>query len=136
VLRSARTEALRRGWRAPAGSIYYAQNFGFFGVLFFEDGGDAGVAGVDPPILYFDGADGRLLGEQRPWQGTAADIFIQAQYPLHSGRILGMPGRILVSAMGLIVAMLSITGIVIWSKKRRSQTVRTGRERRHAEAMP
>lgn len=31
-----------------------------------------------------------------------------------SGRILGMSGRILMSVMGLIVAMLSITGIYIW----------------------
>ncbi|MNF82050.1 hypothetical protein D3C84_643460 [compost metagenome] len=38
--------------------------------------------------------------------------------PLHSGRILGLPGRILVSFMGLMVAMLSLTGIVIWLKKR------------------
>jgi hypothetical protein len=30
-----------------------------------------------------------LLGERLPWKGTAADIFVQAQFPLHSGRILG-----------------------------------------------
>ena len=53
-----------------------------------------------------------------PWQGTVADIFAQAQFPLHSGRILGLPGRILISVMGLVVAALSITGIVIWYRKR------------------
>lgn len=40
-----------------------------------------------------------------------------------SGRILGLPGRILISAMGVIVAMLSITGIVIWARKLRARTV-------------
>lgn len=45
-------------------------------------------------------------------------MFMQAQFPLHSGCILGLPGRILVSIMGLLVAMLSLTGIVIWLKKR------------------
>ena len=71
--------------------------------------------------LYYDGKDGKLLGDRVPWEGTAADIFVQLQFPLHSGRILGMPGRILMSVMGLIVAMLSITGIYIWLKKRRAR---------------
>jgi uncharacterized iron-regulated membrane protein len=44
---------------------------------------------------------------------------MQSQFPLHSGRILGLPGRILISAMGIVVAMLSLTGIVIWLRKRR-----------------
>jgi uncharacterized iron-regulated membrane protein len=48
---------------------------------------------------------------------------MQAQFPLHSGRIIGMPGRILVSLLGLVVAMLSLTGVVIWAKKRRSRVL-------------
>ncbi|MNN88395.1 hypothetical protein D3C81_2060750 [compost metagenome] len=43
------------------------------------------------------------------------------QFPLHSGRILGLPGRILISIMGLLVAMLSVTGVVIWWKKRKAR---------------
>ncbi|WP_289302863.1 PepSY domain-containing protein, partial [Methylophaga sp. UBA3996] len=49
------------------------------------------------------------------------DIFIQAQFPLHSGRILGLPGRIMVSIMGLMIAIFSVTGIIIWAKKRRAR---------------
>jgi uncharacterized iron-regulated membrane protein len=45
---------------------------------------------------------------------------VQAQFPLHSGRILGLPGRVLISAMGLVVAGLSLTGLVIWWRKRRA----------------
>jgi uncharacterized iron-regulated membrane protein len=62
-----------------------------------------------------------LLGDRQPWKGTAADIFVQAQFPLHSGRILGLPGRILISAMGLAVAALSVTGVIIWARKRRAR---------------
>lgn len=40
---------------------------------------------------------------------------------MHSGRILGLPGRILISLMGLAVALLSVTGVVIWARKRRSR---------------
>jgi len=45
---------------------------------------------------------------------------VQAQFPVHSGRILGLPGRILISVMGLVVAMLSVTGVVIWLRKRKA----------------
>jgi len=57
---------------------------------------------------------------------------MQAQFPLHSGRILGIPGRVLISAMGLLVAMLSITGLVIWAKKRAVRV--RGAQRRGAKA--
>ncbi len=32
-----------------------------------------------------------------------------------------MPGRIVMSLMGLAVAMLSVTGIVIWARKLRAR---------------
>lgn len=101
--------------------MFYSQAYGIYGVSFFKPGDDHGAGGVGPAVLYFDGIDGRLLGDRQPWKGTAADIFVQAQFPLHSGRILGLPGRILISAMGLVVAMLSVTGVVIWWRKRSSR---------------
>lgn len=70
---------------------------------------------------------GRYLGDRLPWTGTAADIFVQAQFPLHSGRILGLPGRILVSIMGLVVAALSVTGVVVWHRKRAARLQRRSR---------
>ncbi|HWT51888.1 MAG TPA: PepSY-associated TM helix domain-containing protein, partial [Caulobacter sp.] len=63
-------------------------------------------------------------GVRQPWVGTAADIFVQAQFPLHSGRILGLPGRILISLTGLVVAALSVTGVVIWWRKRKARAGR------------
>lgn len=121
VLQRARAEAAARQWREPAGSVFYSQDFGIYGVSFFHPGDDHGAGGVGPAVLYYDGGDGRLLGERQPWKGTAADIFVQAQFPLHSGRILGLPGRILISVMGVVVAMLSVTGVVIWWRKRASR---------------
>ncbi|WP_370454219.1 PepSY domain-containing protein [Herminiimonas sp. KBW02] len=79
------------------------------------------AGGVGPAALYFDGKNGAYLGNRLPWQGRAADIFLQMQFPLHSGRILGLPVRILISIMGLLVSMLSITGVVIWWKKRKAR---------------
>jgi uncharacterized iron-regulated membrane protein len=118
ILEAARGEGARRGWAEPVGSIFYNQRYGIYTARFFQPGDDHGAAGVGPAALYYDGKDGRYLGVRQPWMGTAADIFVQAQFPVHSGRILGLPGRILISVMGLVVAMLSVTGVVIWWRKR------------------
>lgn len=122
--RLAADAARSRGWNIPIGAIAYNAELGFYWVLFFAPGDDYGAAGVGPPEIYFDASDGRVLGERLPWQGTLADIFVQAQFPVHSGRILGLPGRILISALGVAVAALSITGVVIYFRKRRARARR------------
>lgn len=127
IIDRASGEARRRGWPTPAGAVGYNGQYGIYAVRFFASGADRGAGGVGPPQIYYDGLDGRLLGDKLPWSGTAADIFAQAQFPLHSGRILGLPGRILISLMGLVVALLSVTGFVIWWRK---HAARVGRRRR------
>ncbi len=115
-----RAEAVRRGWDLAVGHVFYTRRRGFYGVRFFEGDGH-GAAGVGPPVIFVDGNDGAVIGDRIPWQGTVADIFMQAQFPVHSGRILGLPGRILISVMGLVVAALSVTGVVIWYRKLRAR---------------
>jgi uncharacterized iron-regulated membrane protein len=124
ILETAKAERAKRGWTAPVGALFYSKEYGIYGAGFFAPGGDHGAAGVGPPYLYYDGGDGRLLGDRQPWKGTAADIFVQAQFPLHSGRILGLPGRILISFVGVVVAALCVTGVVIWLKKRKARVKR------------
>jgi uncharacterized iron-regulated membrane protein len=133
VLNDARNVATERGWTAPAGSAYYVPEYGIYGVEFYQPGDGHGAGGVGHQQLYFDGRDGQLLGQFLPWRGTAADLFVQAQFPLHSGRILGIPGRILISALGLVVAMLSVTGVVIWLRKR---SARVRSRRRASDYVP
>lgn len=131
IVARAEAEAQRRGWGEPAGSVFYSQNFGIYGVQFFHPEDHHGAGGVGHKRLYYDGRDGRYLGDRQPWRGSAADIFAQAQFPLHSGRILGLPGRILISFMGLVVAMLCVTGVYVWWKKRKARQ-RSALTRRHA----
>jgi uncharacterized iron-regulated membrane protein len=121
VVDIAEAEARRQGWTTPPGGIYYEARYGFYNVSFFKPGAENGQGGMGLSNLYIDGMDGRLLSQNVPWKGTAADVFVQLQFPMHSGRILGLPGRIMMSSMGLGVAMLSITGIVIWARKRRAR---------------
>lgn len=120
----AQTEAQQRGWTLPAGGVFYSPAFGVYGVGFFEAGNDHGDGGLGNAWLYFDGSDGHSAGARIPGSGSAGDIFLQAQFPLHSGRILGLSGRIFISIMGLVVAMLSVTGVLIWIKKRRARNIR------------
>lgn len=118
ALARAQVHAHERGWQDTPGSLFYSPEFGIYRVEFFPRGDAHGAYGVEPPAIFLDGADGRLIGDAMPWRGTAADIFVQIQFPLHSGRILGLPGRILVSVMGILIAMLSVTGVYIWWRKR------------------
>jgi uncharacterized iron-regulated membrane protein len=118
IVEKASAEARSRGWSEPAGGVFHSREFGLYGVDFYRPEDGHGSGGVGHRRLYLDSQDGRLLGVREPWKGSAADIFVQAQFPLHSGRILGLPGRILISVMGLVVAMLAATGVYIWWKKR------------------
>lgn len=127
ILELAVTEAGKLGLTAPPGAIFYSPEFGIYGVSFFEPGHEHGDVGLGNPSLFFEGRDGAPAGANIPGAGSAGDIFLQAQFPLHSGRILGLPGRIFVSATGLLVAMLSVTGIIIWQKKRLARIKSLGR---------
>jgi uncharacterized iron-regulated membrane protein len=114
----ARAEGSRRGWEAPVGALRYYHTYGFYAARFFGPGEDHGAMGAAPMQLYFDDQTGAYIGDWVPWRGTAGDLFLQLQFPLHSGRIAGLPGRIFISVMGLVVAALSVTGVVIWYRKR------------------
>lgn len=48
-------------------------------------------------------------------------------YALHMANVFGLPYRIAVCVMGLVVAMLSVTGVYIWWKKRRSRVIAVAR---------
>lgn len=122
AIAAAEAEGHRRGWAAPAGSIFYAQRFGIYGVAFFTPENDRDDDGMGNEVLYLDGDTGAIVGEKVPGQGTWGDVFMQAQLPLHSGRLLGTPGRVLMSLMGISVAALSLTGLAIWIRKRLART--------------
>jgi uncharacterized iron-regulated membrane protein len=68
--------------------------------------------------VYFDGETGSLRWLELPagqYSGNTVTSWLAA---LHMARIFGLPYRIFVCTFGLIVAMLSATGIYIWWKKR------------------
>jgi len=115
TLARAELEAEKRGWPQNVHGIFYDAQYGVFGVGF----GEEHQPGLGSPWLYLDGRHGRPVDAYVPGKGTAGDLFHQLQYPLHSGQIAGLPGRMLICISGIVTALLSITGIVIWLRKHR-----------------
>lgn len=62
--------------------------------------------------VYLDTYSGEITAAQTPGAGSFGDVLLQAQLPLHSRHIAGLPGRIAVSGFGLLVAGLSLTGVL------------------------
>ncbi|MGI4815677.1 MAG: PepSY-associated TM helix domain-containing protein [Janthinobacterium lividum] len=116
---------------AVPGGIFYMPSMHIYGVGFFAPGGERADGRLGNPWLYWDAVTGAEISQSVPGRGTAGDVFLQAQFPLHSGRLLGIPGRILVSVVGLMVAILSVTGLLIWQKKRAARGSQRGRGQRH-----
>ncbi|WP_028533965.1 PepSY-associated TM helix domain-containing protein [Paludibacterium yongneupense] len=103
----------------PAGGLYIARAQNLYGVGFFPTGEPA--AGMGATWLYFNAASGAVLGAEGPGRGNRGDRFLQAMFPLHSGRLFGLAGRVAISLTGVAVAILSASGVLIWLKKRRAR---------------
>ncbi|PZR29984.1 MAG: hypothetical protein DI535_00330 [Citrobacter freundii] len=59
------------------------------------------------------------------WQDkTFRQRFFGSDYEIHTGRILGLPGKLVMFLAALITASLPVTGFLIWNGKRRKK--RTG----------
>jgi len=110
----AKEEAPGLGITEEASMFWHPGGYGAILVGFGEDHG----TGLGASWLAFDHRSGELLLAQIPGSGTPGDTFIEAQFPLHSGQIIGLPGRIFICVMGIVVAGLSVTGVIIWARKR------------------
>ncbi|MFZ2871709.1 PepSY-associated TM helix domain-containing protein [Zavarzinia sp.] len=127
-------EAMARGVEVAAaqgepGRALGAYHFGQFRAWLIVVGEEEHGPGLGAARIYLDDATGDPLLTELPGRGTAGDIFLQLQFPLHSGQIIGLPGRILIAVMGLVVATLSVTGIILWGYKRKGRVTLRRRRR-------
>jgi len=88
--------------------------------------------------VVFDATSGKLLAAELPAGQNGANTFTNWIMALHMGMVFGLPYRIAVSVIGALVTMLSITGVVIWMKKRTGRKSRKTRlpARRPAQLQP
>ena len=78
--------------------------------------------------IVVDQYSGQIRHVAEPLAGKAGDVFLQWQWPLHSGQALRMPGRILVLLSGIACAVLFVTGVIRWLQKRNAQRSRKSRQ--------
>lgn len=71
----------------------------------------------------FDANSGRFIVLSLPSGEDAGDTVTSWVVTLHMAKVWGLPMRIFVCLMGLIITGLSITGVIIWLKKRKSRAV-------------
>ena len=119
--------ARKLGIEEKPSMLWYPKAYSAIAIGFGEEHG----SGLGPSWIVFDDHTGEVIHTLIPGTGSSGDTFMEAQFPLHSGQIVGLPGRILISATGLIVAMLSITGILIWARKRKGALGRKSAKLRH-----
>lgn len=72
-------------------------------------------------MLIFDGNTGALKLLDLPTGQYNGNTVSSWLYALHMGDVFGMPYRIFVCLLGLLVTMLSVTGVYIWWKKRKAR---------------
>jgi uncharacterized iron-regulated membrane protein len=72
--------------------------------------------------LFFDGDSGEFRGLYLPTGETAGDTFTSWITTLHMAAIWGWQLQLIICLMGLVITGLSVTGVVIWWKKRAART--------------
>lgn len=75
-------------------------------------------------MLWFDPADGRLLGSRDATRMQAGTQVFNAAYPIHAGKVGGLAYRLLLTAIGLALALLgSLSVWSFWFGTRQTQKV-------------
>ena len=77
--------------------------------------------------VWVDQYQGAVLATYDPLTASAGSQLMTWQFPLHNGDALGLPGRWLILASGLLPGLLFATGLYLWWRKRHPRR----RRRRH-----
>ena len=72
-------------------------------------------------LVWIDAVSGKVLGDGHLSEGNAAHVLIEWQFPLHSGKAFGWPGRIVVFGAGLILCLIIATGLLLWFRRYRAR---------------
>ena len=68
--------------------------------------------------ILFDSRSGELKTLSLPTGHRSGTTLTTWLVELHTANLFGLPYRIFVCALGLVITMLSVTGVYIWWKKR------------------
>jgi uncharacterized iron-regulated membrane protein len=111
-------QAQRKGFQVlEERSISYDPAKGLYSIAVKSDY-DLGEFGITQ--LWLDGNSGAFVANYLPTGQKAGDTVTYWLQTLHMAKIWGLPYKIFVCLMGLVVTMLSVTGVYIWFKKCRA----------------
>lgn len=71
-----------------------------------------------------DRAYNSLAAEVRADDAPSGERFFQMIMPLHSGHIAGLAGRVVNVLGGLVIVIMAASGVLIWSRRRRTRAAR------------
>ena len=74
-------------------------------------------------FVYVSMRDAAIVQVRDVKRGSAGDVFIGWQFPLHTGEAFGAAGQAVVFVLGLLPLLFSITGVYLWLKNRRQRRV-------------
>ncbi|SDG71851.1 Uncharacterized iron-regulated membrane protein [Pedobacter terrae] len=69
--------------------------------------------------FFYEQATGRMIRAKLYKDYNGADLIEATNYDLHTGRLFGLPNKILSLLAALVAASLPITGFIIWWQKRK-----------------
>jgi uncharacterized iron-regulated membrane protein len=94
--------------------------------------------GVRDGLTYvvFDAYSGELKDVSVPTGHRSGATVTTWLFVLHTANLFGLPYRIFVCAMGLAIALLSVTGVYIWWRKRCARLAHVQRRPSTAERTP
>lgn len=73
-------------------------------------------------IVSINQYSGEILDVRAPdTRRSAGEAFLDWQWPLHSGKAFGWPGRLLVFVSGLACPIIYASGVLMWWRKRRTR---------------
>lgn len=85
--------------------------------------------------ILLDANTGALLAVRMPTGEHAGNTVESWLYALHMARTLGRPYQLFIRCSGLLIVLLSVTGIVVWAKKRAARARRGAVELMDLEDM-
>jgi len=113
AIRRAQDLARPLGIDASISGVWYDHESRVYEIEF----GPKDAPGIGDGSVTVSEANGVVASHSLTGTRSMEAIAIAARERVHSGRVIGLPGRILVFMCGWAVALLSITGVIIWFKR-------------------
>jgi len=71
--------------------------------------------------VYVNATNGELMHVHDRSMETSGDTFLAWLFPLHSGRVFGVVGQIIILLSGIIITIICVTGFLIYAKKAKAR---------------